>query len=137
MTFRRLLAEAKYDMDSLTKIWNEGKREAIADLVKKIEEVKEDEREELVELLDSHFDPEKKAVKPVVQRRENKSERGNNVRNQPPRRRRGAPRGRNYNKENMGSRSNSQPRRRKHSTDKRMDNNNNNNQMEPPLKAVH
>jgi Exuperantia SAM-like domain len=144
VTFRRILAEAKYDMDKLQALWTEGKREALETEVKKLEELKEEDYEEMVDLLDSHFDPEKQVVKPVVQRRDSVSNgdgtphqngNGNNMR----RRRRGprGPRGRSLNKENRGG-----PReqggqrmdnRRKRSSDKRFnnnDNNNNNNMMD-------
>ena len=67
-----MLAEAKHDLDSLQKVWDEGKREGIAAKVKELEEFKEktEDQDELTEILDSFFDPEKKTVKPVVQRRE-------------------------------------------------------------------
>lgn len=57
-------------MDSLTKMWEEGKREAIIENIKKFEALTEEDQLELVDILDSHFDPEKTQVKPVVQRRE-------------------------------------------------------------------
>jgi Exuperantia SAM-like domain len=125
VTFRRLIAEAKYDMESLQKIWDEGKRDGMIELAKKLKDLKEEDQEELIELLDSHFDPEKKPVKPVVQRRE--STNGGNGNGQMRPRRRRSVRGRSQNKENTGPRSNS---RRKRSMDKRnMNNNNNNNNM--------
>lgn len=128
VTFRRLLAEASHDLESLEKLWAEGKREAIAEELKKIEEIKEkeEEREELTEILDSFFDPEKKPVKPVVNRRKNSERNGNSNGN---RRRRG-PRGRSADKENnQGPRSNSDRRpnsnrnRRRSAGDKRSHNN--------------
>lgn len=126
VTFRRILAEAKYDMEKLQTIWDEGKRDALTTEMKKLEDLKEEEHEELVELLDSHFDPEKQAVKPVVQRRDSVSN-GDGTphqNNRNMRRRRRGPRGRSLNKENRGPRNNSN---RKRSTDKRFNNNNNNN----------
>lgn len=130
---RRILAEAKYDMDKLQALWTEGKREALEAEVKKLDEVKEEDREEMVNLLDSHFDPDKQAVKPVVQRRDSVTNgdgtpHQNNNGNMR-RRRRGprGPRGRSLNKENRGPRSES---RRKRSNDKRLNNNNNNNVMD-------
>lgn len=109
-------------------MWEEGKREALVENIKKFEALSEEDQLELVEILDSHFDPEKKQVKPVVQRRENPVREVATGREhvRASRRRRG-PRGRSVNKENMGPRSNS---RRKHSTEKRM-NDNNNNHVEP------
>ena len=114
-------------MEKLQEVWEAGKREAIETEIKKLKELKEEDHDELLELLDSHFDPEKQAVKPVVQRRESVSNGDGtphqNNRNNMRRRRRG-PRGRSLNKENRGPRGDS---RRKRSNDKRYNNNNNNN----------
>lgn len=144
VTFRRLLADAKHDMDTLKQLWEEGKRDGIAEHIKKLDELKEEEQVELIEILDSYYDPEKKAVKPVVPRRENtnngdrherndrndRNDRNGNDRNGNMRlRRRRAPRGRSMNKENQGPRSDS----RRKSTDKRYNNtpsHNNNNMMD-------
>lgn len=146
VNFRRQLSEASLNLEGLQKLWDEGKREAIAEKIKSLESVKEEDKEELVEILDCHFDPEKKTVKPVVVRRENneRNNQGNNdrgsnngngnTRNGNARRRRGN-RGRSPNKENQGQQDNRGPRsnsRRKSSTsdkrnDKRFNNNNNNN----------
>jgi Exuperantia SAM-like domain len=149
VTFRRLLSEDKHDIESLQKAWDEGKRDAMAEIVKKLKDFKEEDHEELIELLDAHFDPEKKPVKPIVQRREstsggNGNGNGNGNRNdnrndngQMRQRRRRAPRGRSQNKENNGPRSDS---RRKRSSDKRNsnqgNNNNNNNNMEQKSGAI-
>lgn len=157
VTFRRLLAEASHDNDSLEKIWNEGKREAIATEIKKLEGLPEEDQEELTELLDSHFDPEKKAVKLIVPRRESTSDgnnmrnNGNNQRNNGNGNRNGngnsrsfrrrsqrnqrtrSPRSRSMNKENQGPRS--QSRRNNSTGDKNM-NNNNNNVMESKSGAI-
>lgn len=118
VTFRRLLAEASHDLESLEKTWNEGKQEAVVEEVKKLKDLSDEDRDELAKILDAHFDPEKKPEKPIVARRENNN--GGNVRNQ----RRRRPRGRSVNKENRGPRSNSN---RKRSADKRYNNNSNNN----------
>ena len=138
VTFRRLLAEAKQDMESLTKIWTDSKRDGIAEMVKKIEGMKEDETEELIDILDSHFDPEKKAIKPVVQRRTERrdsnqnngnnvnhdnNQNQNNMRNQ--RNNRRGPGRPNVNKENQGPPRNNSRRRKRSTTDKRQYNNNN------------
>jgi hypothetical protein len=69
----------------LVELWTNGKREAIAEAVSKIAELKDEEREELVEILDSHYDPEKKSVKPVM-KRSNSRRRYNNKENRRPRR---------------------------------------------------
>jgi hypothetical protein len=134
VTFRRVIAEAKHDMDTLQKLWTEGKRDAIAEEVKKMDNLKEDEHEEVVEILDAHFDPEKKPVKPIVQRRESTSggngngnnDRDRNMRNNQQQRRRRNPRGRSMNKENTRPRSSNNNQRRRSVTDNRYNNNNNN-----------
>lgn len=135
------MAEAKQDLDSLTKIWTEGKRDGIAEIVKTIPGMKEDEQEELIEILDCHFDPEKKPVKPIQQRRENNQNNQNNGQfnndnNMRGRRNKRGPRRQSTNKENQGSRNDSR-RRKRSSTDKRFNNNNNNNNvMDPKSGAI-
>lgn len=136
VTFRRVLAEAKQDITSLEKSWNEGKRDAIAEIVKKLDELKEkdEDQEELIEILDSHFDPEKKPKKPEDLRRDSTSGNIRNSGRNQRRRRNSNPRGRSLNKENQGQRSNSS---RKRSGDKRVNNNNNNNNvMDPKSGAI-
>lgn len=76
VTYRRVLAEFGYDYESLRQAWQENKREALEAIVGKIDELKEDERAELVELLDCHYDPEKQAFKPIVKRNKRHSSRG-------------------------------------------------------------
>lgn len=68
VTYRRLLAEYGHDFESLYKIWTEKKREGLEEVISKITELKEEERTELVELLDCHYDPDKQQLKPVVKR---------------------------------------------------------------------
>ncbi|KAJ6633458.1 Maternal protein exuperantia, partial [Pseudolycoriella hygida] len=68
VTFRRVLADHGYDLDSLKQIWDAKKKEGLAELVSTISELKEEEQTELVDILDCHFDPEKKAVLPVIKR---------------------------------------------------------------------
>lgn len=139
VTFRRLLAESHHTMDSLQQIWTDGKREAIDEELKKIDELKDEDREELTEILDSHYDPEKKPIKPVVNQRRRDAGNGNPAGNN--RRRRG-PRGRSLNKENQGPRQMRSGSNRKRSTDKRYNNNNdnnnnnNNNTMDPKSGAI-
>jgi hypothetical protein len=140
VTFRRLLAEEKYDLESLQMKYDEGKRDGLIEVVKKLKEIKEEEQIELIEILDSHFDPEKKPIRPVNKRRDSQSNNGMR-----PRRRRGGMSGpRNsrgsttmMDKENRErARSNSNRRRRRSVDNKRfgpnkndnmMNNNNNNN----------
>jgi len=116
VNYRRLLAEHKHDNDSLNDLWTNGKREAVVEAVNKIESLKDEEREELIEIIDSHYDPEKKSVKPVVKRSNSR------------RRRRNTPQRRgHYN--NNNNKENRRPRRksRSMSNNRRYNNNNNNN----------
>jgi maternal-effect protein exuperantia len=135
VTFRRLLAEEKYDLDSLKMKYDEGKRDALIEVVKKLKEIKEEEQIELVEILDSHFDPEKKPLRPIKRR----DSQNNNNGGMRPRRRRGGMSGpRNsrgsttmMDKENNRdrARSNSNRRRRRSVDNKRFGPNNNDNMM--------
>lgn len=103
-------------------MYDTGKREAFEKLIKDLESIKEEEdREELINIMDHHFDPEKKPFKPIVTRRENQDRRNNNNNNNNNmRRRRGMPRNM-QNKENRDSRSNSRrsPRRQRNYSGKR------------------
>lgn len=65
------MADAKHDKVSLQEVWNAEKREGIEKLIKDLESIKEEDREELANILEYHFDEEKKPFKPVVLRREN------------------------------------------------------------------
>lgn len=49
-------------------------QEGLAEVIASMEELKDEDKKELVELLDCHFDPEKQAVLPAVKK--NKSKRG-------------------------------------------------------------
>ncbi|XP_055614429.1 maternal protein exuperantia [Uranotaenia lowii] len=76
VTYRRVLAEYGHDFESLNCIWTETKRAGLEKVINKITELKDDERTELVELLDCHYDPEKQQLKPVVKRVRRRSSRG-------------------------------------------------------------
>lgn len=76
VTYRRVLAENGYDLAALQQLWAESKRDGLEQVVSKITELKEDERAELVELLDCHFDPDKQQLKPVITRVRQRSARG-------------------------------------------------------------
>ncbi|XP_053686853.1 maternal protein exuperantia [Sabethes cyaneus] len=76
VTYRRVLAEYGHDFASLMQMWTDQKREGLEEVISKITELKEDERNELIELLDCHFDPEKQQLKPVVKRVRHRSSRG-------------------------------------------------------------
>lgn len=91
VTFRRVLADHGYDIDQLLEVWNAkksvsttcakceeedfyicvcmwGLQEGLAEVLAPMEELKDDDKKELVELLDCHFDPEKQAVLPAVKK---------------------------------------------------------------------
>lgn len=76
VTYRRVLAENGHDLATLQQIWTDSKREGLEEVVVKITELKEDERAELSELLDCHFDPDKQQLKPVITRVRQRSSRG-------------------------------------------------------------
>ncbi|XP_065082714.1 maternal protein exuperantia [Ochlerotatus camptorhynchus] len=76
VTYRRVLAENGHDLATLQQIWTDRKREGLEEVVAKITDLKEDERTELSELLDCHFDPDKQQLKPVITRVRQRSSRG-------------------------------------------------------------
>lgn len=76
VTYRRVLAEHGHDLATLQQIWTNNKREGLEEVVASITELKEDERTELSELLDCHFDPDKQQLKPVITRARQRSTRG-------------------------------------------------------------
>lgn len=76
VTYRRVLAECGHDYESLRQVWQEKKREGVEAIINEIAELKEDERIELIELLDCHYDPEKQAFKPIVKRMKRRPSRG-------------------------------------------------------------
>ncbi|XP_063702517.1 maternal protein exuperantia [Culicoides brevitarsis] len=69
VTYRRVLAENGHELTSLHKLWEEEKREGLNKCLEACTDLKERDREELVEILDHHFDPEKDAYRPIVRRR--------------------------------------------------------------------
>lgn len=72
VTFRRILADHGFDMEQLEELWNEKKKEAFIEIVNVIDELKADEKAELIDLLDCHFDPEKQPIQPIVKRHRSK-----------------------------------------------------------------
>ncbi|XP_041773946.1 maternal protein exuperantia-like isoform X2 [Anopheles merus] len=76
VTYRRVLAETGHDYESLRQVWQEKKREGLEAIINEIAELKEDERTELNELLDCHYDPDKQAFKPIVKRMKRRPSRG-------------------------------------------------------------
>lgn len=121
VNFRRALADVKHDKDTLQELYNKEKREGLENLVKNLESVKEEDREELIEILDSYFDEEKKPAKPPVNPNAGQNMRRDSVngvgsgRNSNMRRRRGrnmnTNNNMNGNKENRGPRNDSRRRR--------------------------
>lgn len=77
--FRIILAEHGYDLDSLKAIWTEKRKEGLAEVIQAMSELKPDERIELIELLDCHFDPVKQPVKPVVKRSKRRARRVSSI----------------------------------------------------------
>lgn len=63
------MADKNHDSKTLQTIWDSEKREGIEKLVKGLESIKEEDHEELINILEHHYDPEKKPFKPV--RRDN------------------------------------------------------------------
>jgi maternal-effect protein exuperantia len=112
LTYRRVLADDKQDKDTLKTMWENGKREGIEAYVKELESIKEEDREELVNIIDHYFDPEKKPFKPAFKNRREM----NPARNMRRRRRSNGPRMQN---DNRGGRSNSRRRNRNRSNRRR------------------
>jgi maternal-effect protein exuperantia len=68
VTFRRVLADHKYDFETLKEVWETKKKEGIVELVTSISDLKEDDQKELIDILDCHFDPDKKPILPNIKR---------------------------------------------------------------------
>lgn len=68
VTFRRVLAENGFDLKSLEAIWNDKKKDGLTEIVSKLDDIKEENRAELVDILDSYFDPEKEPIVPAVKK---------------------------------------------------------------------
>ena len=64
--FRIILAEHSYDLQTLNAIWSEKKKDGISEVLQTIEDLKTEEKTELVDLFDSFFDPSKTTIKPVI-----------------------------------------------------------------------
>lgn len=75
VNFRRVLAENGYDLEQLKAVWNDTKRDGINNIISKFSELKEDDQNELCELLDNFFDPEKESIKPKVHHNPRRSNR--------------------------------------------------------------
>jgi maternal-effect protein exuperantia len=72
VTFRRVLADHGYDLEKLKNVWEEKKKEGFVEIVSSINDLKEDDQTELIDILEHHFDPEKKSILPVIKRNRSK-----------------------------------------------------------------
>lgn len=74
--FRIVLAENGFDLTTLNDIWTEKHAEGLDAALQGIASLKVEDKNELVELLDSFFDPNKVTIKPIIKpstiRRRNK-----------------------------------------------------------------
>lgn len=74
--FRIVLAENGFDLTTLNDIWTEKRIEGLDAALQGIASLKAEDKNELVELLDSFFDPAKVTIKPIIKpstiRRRNK-----------------------------------------------------------------
>ncbi|KRG03997.1 maternal protein exuperantia isoform X2 [Drosophila mojavensis] len=74
--FRIVLAENGFDLTTLNDIWTEKRTEGLDAALQGIASLKTEDKNELVELLDSFFDPNKVTIKPIIKpstiRRRNK-----------------------------------------------------------------
>lgn len=68
VNYRRILAEHGYDLAQFKAMWDELKRDGIAEAISKLDELKEDDRNELINIIDHHFDPEKQPMRPKTNR---------------------------------------------------------------------
>lgn len=73
--FRIVLAENGHDLNSLSTIWNEKRKEGLAEVIQNVPDLKAEEKTELVDLFDSYFDPAKSTIKPIVKRNRRRNRR--------------------------------------------------------------
>lgn len=73
--FRIVLAENGHDLNSLSTIWNEKRKEGLAEVIQNVPDLKAEEKTELVDLFDSYFDPVKSTIKPIVKRNRRRNRR--------------------------------------------------------------
>ncbi|KAL5286044.1 exu family protein [Megaselia abdita] len=76
--FRIVLAENCHDLNSLSTIWNEKRKEGLAEVIQNVPDLKAEEKTELVDLFDSYFDPAKATIKPIVKRNRRRNRRNRN-----------------------------------------------------------
>ncbi|EDV55346.1 maternal protein exuperantia [Drosophila erecta] len=88
--FRIVLAENGFDLNTLSAIWEDNATEGLDMALQSIGRLKSEDKAELLELLDSYFDPKKTTLKPVVKanstsnRRRNRRNAGQTVKNAMP-----------------------------------------------------
>lgn len=82
VTFRRIIADHGYDLEQLHEVWESKKKDGLNEVIASMEEVKPDDKIELVDLLDSHFDPDKQAILPIVKKHRSKRGLKENIRPQ-------------------------------------------------------
>ncbi|KAH8331511.1 hypothetical protein KR074_004709 [Drosophila pseudoananassae] len=70
--FRIVLAENGFDLNSLNAIWADQRTEGLDMALQSIGTLKNEDKTELLELLDSFFDPSKTTIKPVVKSNNNR-----------------------------------------------------------------
>ncbi|XP_016989473.1 maternal protein exuperantia [Drosophila rhopaloa] len=70
--FRIVLAENGFDLNSLSVIWADKRIEGLDMALQSIGTIKSEDKAELLELLDSFFDPNKTTIKPVVKSTNNR-----------------------------------------------------------------
>lgn len=70
--FRIVLAENGFDLNSLNAIWTDKRTEGLDMALQSIGTLKNEDKTELLELLDSFFDPNKTTIKPVVKSNNNR-----------------------------------------------------------------
>ncbi|KAH8258243.1 hypothetical protein KR038_008505 [Drosophila bunnanda] len=79
--FRIVLAENGFDLNFLNAIWTDKGTEGLDMALQSIGTLKTEDKSELIELLDSFFDPNKTTIKPVVKSNNTNNNRRRNRRN--------------------------------------------------------
>ncbi|XP_055917841.1 maternal protein exuperantia isoform X2 [Eupeodes corollae] len=81
--YRIILAENGHDLNSLNTIWTEKQKEGLAEVIQAIEDLKQEDKTDLIDLFDSFYDPAKTTIKPLVKNNRRTSRRsGRNKENQ-------------------------------------------------------
>ncbi|XP_039479969.1 maternal protein exuperantia [Drosophila santomea] len=75
--FRIVLAENGFDLNTLSAVWADKGTEGLDMALQSIGRLKSEDKTELLELLDSYFDPKKTTLKPVVKANSNNNRRRN------------------------------------------------------------